>query len=486
MLYNLDDHLDQTSDRQFDICIVGAGAAGITLANELLDSGLQVALIEGGGLFPPGQNELDLYQGAMGERIYPLAASRLRYLGGSTNHWGGWCRMLDTYDFEEKPHHTVSSWPIKREDLIPYYERAHQWVEIERTQYNTLEAVDQKEHTLGDSLSNWGFVTKLFRFSPPTRFGSHYRQSLTEAENIALFIESNAVGLIHNGSTVGGVQLKSFNGAEATIKAKRFVLAMGGVENARFLLNTAPTPDKALGNGSDFLGRCFMDHFGFTPSHMLASSALKHFRHASHQGSVLPVLSMSDSALRKHALNNFSIQLIPDRPNQSLPGSALLNPGFSTLTNQSEAASRFRMIYMNEPTPNPNSRITLQNETDAFGVRRLKMDWKIHPQDFENIERVTELLAKALGESGQGRLQYTKKPNDNNTKNLTVSMHHMGTTRMAQSMKNGVVDPNCKVFACDNLYVAGSSVFPSSGFSNPTLTIVALAVKLADHLAAQS
>ncbi|MEM9305013.1 MAG: GMC family oxidoreductase [Pseudomonadota bacterium] len=467
------------SDLEFDLCIAGAGAAGITLATALADSGLRICLLEGGGLEPPGPDGLDPYRGEVTDRPYPLPGSRLRYFGGSTNHWGGWCRPLDAIDFEIRSHVPLSGWPITRADLDVYYDRAHRICQIPHPDYDPA-GVEVDAPTLLPTIGD--FSSKLFRFSPPTRFGRTYRAPLAAARSVTVLTGANVVGLRRRGRRIDAARVSSLDGNKsAIVRAARFVLAMGGIENARMLLLPADGSDAPTVHDGDFVGRCFMDHFGFTPGYWLAPEGLRYFRFTTPRGDVLPMLSMSEQGLRNRGLRGFGIMAQPDAPDPTYTGAALTNPGFA------EAAwgdaHRYRLVFMNEATPNPDSRVTLLAERDAIGVPRVRLDWRINSEDFENIDRVMQALARTLGAAGLARVQVTRRATDPDAVG-SANMHHMGTTRMSASPRTGVVDADCRVHGLDNLFVAGSSVFPTAGFCNPTLTIVALAARLADHLRA--
>jgi hypothetical protein len=224
-----------------------------------------------------------------------------------------------------------------------------------------------------------------------------------------------------------------------------------------------------------------MDHFGFSPGFMISRANLEYFRFQVGGESLMPVISLSDEALREHRLRNFCLVLDPWAPDETLPPDMLANPSLGA---GPEAAGygNFRMQFICEPTPDARSRVELIDARDRLGMPRVRVNWHIARQDFSGIERTAEMLAGALGVTREGRIQHVKRDSMRERFEVSGGMHHMGTTRMSEDPARGVVDADCRVHHLDNLYLAGSSVFPSVGFSNPTLTLVALALRLANHL----
>lgn len=470
------------NDLDFDICIAGAGAAGITLGLAFAKSRLRVAIFEGGGFEPPGDAERDLYAASVGPKSYPLELSRLRYFGGTTNHWGGWCRPLDEIDFVQRDYIPLSGWPISRKELMPYYKRAQKICQIESDDYNADTVLLNQKDALLPFPKDSGFINKLFRFSPPTRFGTQYRTDLQTADNVSVFLHANVTNIRSKNGAVRGFDVATLDGQTVNAKAKHYILALGGIETPRLMLNSVNELPNGIGNHADFVGRCFMDHFGFRPGFVLTQADLQYFRITAPSGSLMPIISMSDDALRKNRMRNFCIQIVPEAMDASYPAEALTNPGFSVFDDRKDMPWRYSPQFINEPTPNPDSRVRLSEERDALGLRRVHLDWRFNQADLDNIGLIVKRLTRFLGQSGWGRVQHTRFINEETINNLSSGMHHMGTTRMSDTPAHGVVDQHCQVHAMHNLHIVGSSVFPTVGFSNPTLTIVALAERLADRL----
>jgi len=294
MIHNLSNIEKNQTNLQTEVCIVGAGAAGISLALAFEKLGMDTVLLEGGGLEYPSPEQLELYDAKVGEKPYPVASSRLRYFGGSTNHWGGWSRALDDFDFNHKPYFSESGWPISRETIHQYYPKAAEICEIPNFA-KCHNGYYQKHLTKG--VIDWQeniFTNKFFVFSPPTRFGSRYLEDIRSSQHISTYLNATATELVFNGKKIEGLVAKSLNGKQLKIEAKHTILAMGGLENARFMLNNQSDEfTHGVGNHADWLGRCFMDHPGFQPINLLLPEGLNYKRHLFEEQPVMPVLSMT-------------------------------------------------------------------------------------------------------------------------------------------------------------------------------------------------
>ncbi len=479
MIEDIRTALENGAAVEFDLAIVGAGPAGITLARELSGRGLRIALLEAGTMEPPRPEAAALYDGDVVGLPYPLAASRQRFFGGTSNHWGGWCRPLDAIDFTARDWMPRSGWPLPRAALDEAYRRAHEILEIDSDDYDAGPHVDADALLPADPES--GFRNALFRFSPPVRFRAAYRDDIAARDDVRCFLNATVVDLDHDGGRVAAARVRTLDGGEYRFRARRFVLATGGLEVPRLLLHTARGDAPALGNASGWVGRCFMEHFGYTPGYIQTRAGLKYFRHRGRDGhALMPVLSPRPERMRELGVNNCCMLLTASEPAAGWPPGAQETPGLARKLEG--AAWRYRVTMINEPTPNPDSRVTLSDARDALGMRRLMLDWRILDRDLEGVERTVGQLVRWLGRAGLGRVQFTRPISPETTERFTGGMHHMGTTRMSADPAHGVVDPDCRVHGSENLYVASSAVFPASGYANPTLSIVALSLRLADHL----
>lgn len=461
-----------------DVCIVGAGPAGIVLALTLAELGMNSVLLEGGLLDGPLDLATDPYDGQVTGVPYPLKGSRLRYFGGTSNHWGGWCKPLDEIDFTRRSAAELPSWPLALEELWSNYVRAIEWCEIADPDFNADSVLGAGNPVTFPQDSE--FKTRIFRFSPPTRFGARYRTEIAENDRIRCFYDATLCALEFNGKSITKAIAGSSERIKLTIEADRYVFAMGGIENARFLLHFNKKHRLKLGNQSGFLGKCFMDHFGFSPGYLAASSGLKLLRQESGEGSLMPVVTAQPGLQEALDLPNICVTARPDAPDHEMPPAYFENPGL--LDDASGSITRFRLQLLCEPTANIESRVSLGTQLDFFGIERIDLNWHIVEDDYLKVEQFMRFFETAVGQEGIGRIQRTRYFEGEIRRKLSPGMHQMGTTRMSADPDFGVVDPNCRLYGSDNLFMAGSSVFPRVGYSNPTLTIVALADRLARHL----
>lgn len=496
-----------------DICIVGAGTAGITLARELIDAGMTVLLLESGGLEADRDTQA-LYKGAnIGIPYFDLDKARARLFGGSSNRWhieigenemGVRLRPFDAIDFEAKEWVPYSGWPFDKAHLDPYYDRAQTICQINPPQFDVDRWQDPVKRP---SLPlNGELQTIIYKIGSRRPFTQEYVQQITQAENITSVMQANVleVKTDASGQNVIGMEATTLQGNRFTVTAKRYVLAAGGIEIPRLMLLSRNTHTNGLGNQYDLVGRFFMEHLHFwsgvfvpkTPA-LFDKMALYGGIHRVDDVPVIGKLALTDAVLRHEKLLNQNIQLMPSYMSERFNFLPLSGNGLGTQVQNIYRKVRgrvgkilgreikvFRLANMVEQVPNPDSRVSLMDEKDALGQNRAQLDWQVTDLDIQSAFRTQKLMGKALGQAGLGRIQVQMNP-DELPKNLHGGYHHMGTTRMHIDPKQGVVDENSRVHGVSNLYIAGPSVFPTGGYANPVLTLVALTVRLADHLKAQ-
>lgn len=494
---------------QADVCIVGGGAAGITLAHDLIASGLDVVLLEGGGYTASAESQA-LYAGAMSGGDFPrqpqyLSTSRLRFFGGTTNHWAGWCRPIHADVFEGRPWVPDAAWPISRTTLDPWYRRAAPVLEIPPFPADAAAARDPRAVDLGEHAS---FETRLFHYSPPTRFGQRYRSALERADNVRVLLDANVVKFdLHEGArAIRRVHVRRLDGRSWTVSARCFVLAAGGIENARLLLQSDHQLSAGVGNSSGLVGRYFADHpeigFGRHCQVTLSSAAARDRGFWSLYGRPRPdtsrgggktrgVFWLTPDAMRAHSIMHFHVQVYRvsdtelDETGEAVDGLARHWLGADEARPKARATdgrTRGSRIFVRaEPAPNRNNRVELTRERDAIGIRRLALRCQLGDLDRRTHQKGFELFARDFARHGRVRAPEDML-GDRPFKGVAGGMHHMGTTRMHGDPKRGVVDADCRSHDHDNLYLAGSSVFPSAGGANPTYTIVALALRLSETI----
>jgi len=510
-----------------DLCIVGAGAAGITIARELIDHSVRVCLLESGGLAPDSRTQ-SLYKGQnVGLPYLPLHRSRFRFFGGSTNNWTGWCRPLNRPDFERRDWIPHSGWPFDRPHLDPYYERAQQICQLGPYSYD----LDDWENELRGCFVFPGryLLTEIFQFSPPTLFGKTYRDPIERAPNVQTYLNANVLEfeMGDRSETVKTLVAATLDGNKFKVCSKVFVLAAGAIENARLLLLSIKCHKAGLGNQNDLVGRFFMEHpYCFCgvlkPSKSCPSLWLYTLHNTETPGrfrKMLGALSPREEFLKSekftsgaiyfahrprhktlaqyNSLSAVSLARLKDAlqhrywPEYFLVQARNISSGLDDLAKLflSKAAelvrpaSELAIRAFLEPAPNLESRLTLSRERDRLGMPRIRLNWKLAEIDWKSFQGMLEILRDEFSRGGLGRIDIRVDTSKAGwPAGLTGGSHHMGTTRMHRDPAQGVVDSDCRVHETTNLFVAGSSVFPTAGHSNPTLTIIALAIRLADHL----
>jgi choline dehydrogenase-like flavoprotein len=492
-----------------DVCVVGAGPAGITLALELLGSGASVCLLESGGRDPKRPPE----GRSVGYPYVPLDRTAARAFGGTSLVWAEkgnylWhCVPLDHIDFETRQGIEHSGWPFPRRELVPYYERAARISDAIAFAY----ADDVHD---GADLANQlairpGRIAVAYVQKSTSTF-TRYFDRLAGAENVRLVLNATAVEiLVDEAASVRRVRAVSSPGRELSVHPQVTVLAAGGIENPRLLLSS--NGHRGLGNEHGLVGRFFMEHLT-VPSGVVEPVGTALFAEprlygegTGDGGTVRAVLRPHSEVMRREGLLNVGFLLSlrsraatseGARSLQTLRRSLRLEPRPSSLSRHAAKALRgipsiiraratprdvFLIGIQAEQEPNPASRVTLGDRLDHYGVREPVLDWRLTDRDHASIRRAQELLDEELRWSGLGsvrRLLGEETP----PSVIKGIHHHMGTTRMHRDPRHGVVDEHCRVHGVHNLFVAGSSVFPTSGWANPTFTIVALAAKLADRV----
>lgn len=498
-----------------DLCVVGAGPAGITIARELRASPLRVVLLESGGLDPdPASRSLSEGE-STGRPYFPLDATRSRCFGGTTEQWAGECRPLDATDFERRDWLPGSGWPFGLDHLLPFYERARPVCEIGSFPF---EAPDWAEHGIRAlDLGDGKVRTAAFHYSPPTRFGETYREELARAGNVVVYLGASLVDLETPSPPVGvsAGRVARLTGGGFRVAARAYVLAAGGIENARLLLMSNRVRPAGLGNDQDLVGRHFMEHLYMDSASELRveEGRVGAFYTKGHRVGgrrVRGILSLDPDLRRREGLTNFcavldrpsvgrivheSRRIVSDMIQGRAPIGALPRLGYAARHLMNAAAGRgpgrrgqppvrlYRMKYLQEQAPNPESRVVLGRGRDRLGSPRGELCWRLSEIDVRSARRGHRILGQALESAGIGSLRGALDGEDDGwLHRLRGARHHMGTTRTHPDPRRGVVDADGRVHGLANLYVAGSSVFPTSGAANPTLTIVALALRLADHL----
>jgi len=530
-----------------DLCIIGAGVAGIAVALEFEHSQISVLLLEAGGVKEAAATQA-FYDGDVIDRSLhpPLTRYRRRALGGSSGIWGGRCVPFDPIDFEARPWVPRSGWPLRYEDLLPYYKRASWLCEAGDFAYSADEAFPDGMPAILSRFRGRHFTdTTLERFSCPTNFGMRYRKRLLAARNITVLLRASAVELDEgrDGQSVAEVSVATLGGLRFSVQPRYVVLAAGGLEVPRLLLASRRQRPAGIGNAHDQVGRCYMSHIAGTigkvslpaafgrPCHGYRTSddgtycrrrfaltadaqqrlgvgnfiARLHHpapRDPSHRTGVLSALFFArpairfEYALRLHGHGKLSARdwlrhlcnVAFDLPDTCrfawhwLRDHSLAERKFPSVIVRPKGG-QYSVDFHAEQAPNLQSRVKLGTKRDALGMPKLVVDWRVTPLDMRTVREALAALKADFSQTGCATLEYD--PDEVEACALRYGAyggHHIGTARMSASPQDGVVDAQCRVHGMENLFIAGSAVFPTSSQANPTLTIAALALRLADGL----
>ncbi len=462
-----------------------------------------------------------------GHEYYPLADSRLRFFGGTTAIWGGRCAEFNPIDLERRDWVPHSGWPISFADLRPYYNDARMLLGLPMRQ-----SPEELWPHLGRTAPNFAsdsLATDFWQFTPQTEcFTLRTCKDLVDSKTVQILLHATVTAIdAENGSNqVRGLSVSDISGRSADITAKQYILAAGGIDNARLMLASN------IGNGHDQVGRYFMEHPHARGGRMAKGRfwqllKMLHGRMRDHKGYVHAPLVRPSRVMQERegilnsaftlaarqkpeanmvapvkAYNGLKHALAPTKKNRSLwlnvkKATTRFNEMAGPLRPRALAAMGWDLaaIIRAEQAPNPDSRVKLAKERDALGMPLTELDWRFCELDKHSVKVVMQEFATQLEHMGIGRFDPAPWLDDAATLWTTDPLisahakggyHHMGTTRMSASPRTGVVDADCRVHGMNNLYVAGSSVFATSGWANPTLGIMALSLKLADHLADQN
>lgn len=500
------------SDRTWDICIVGAGVAGLSLVRGLAGCGLDVLLLESGGVAPRQDAEI-LLRGSSNRSDYPFVTSRARVFGGTSTIWSGACIPLDPMDFTRREWMPHSEWPISEADLLPYYDAAAHLFGRERWNID--------EGPLAGSALNRGDLCAMPVFtSTPLDLGRTMAGPVRGAARVVCATGATVTGLLSNdaGSRVTGAVFHDRSGTRREVDARAVVLATGGIEAPRLLLAADRSAPNGLGEVRASTGRYYMDHpvksVGILPVGRLRRDFLPFTNGWKDAGvPVLGTIGLSRAARAREELLDMHLRVyrysrFEDEPaiiglkraagmRAATGGSAFLSEhgpgalpkaaayGAWHIWNKVSRSARFdhvRFLAFIEQEPDPENRITLGAETDPHGIPYPHLQFEESEVFHRSIERTSKLLSQAFARAGLPGARMGLEASDHIAHYGGHGLHHMGSTRMSEDAKSGTVDRDCRIHGTEGLYVASSSVFPTGGAANPTFTISALSLRLADHL----
>lgn len=528
-----------------DVCIIGAGAAGLSVALSFLGRAEKVLVFDAGAL-DGKQTDQSLYDGEVVNTTHASPTMyRHRRLGGSTAIWGGRCIPFDPIDFEARDYVAMSGWPFGRDELDPHYTRAQQILEAGAFDYVARSAIGG-----GELIEGFGdpdvLTESLERFSLPTNFWREYRDKIAASSNVQVVASSTAIKLLRDESgRISEMTCLGEHGSPFSVKARVFVVAVGGLETVRLL------GFSELGNDSDMLGRTYMCHVESNIGELRMDPAGRPIKYGFEKSldGVYTRRRFTLSAERQRKLGVMNVAVRPHHPSvgdpshghpvlsamflakrfiipeyarrfaaaEQLKGGPAPNEmaligrhvknvamglptmvGFTADWTMKRYLSRRRLPYVALPSaagvfpldfngeqqPNLISRVTLSDNLDRNGVPILRVDWQLTELDYRTVTATLRDMRAALQRSNCGDVAFNDAELDDEVRSNVkpVGGHHIGTARMSTDPRQGVVDPDCRVHGVQNLYVASSATFPTSSQANPTLTIVAMALRLGSHL----
>mgnify|MGYP006286547751 CR=1 FL=1 len=513
--------LSGTLELEADVCIVGAGIAGLTLARELLGSGLSVTMLESGGSFGDEQTN-QLNEGEVtGLPYFSTTYGRTRGFGGTSELWAGQCTPFDACDFEHRHWVAHSGWPVRKRDLDAYYRRAN-------AVFGLPEDAFTDEQNLNFPAASIPFDTERLTshvsvFSPKRYLGRELRASLSQDPKFAVLVHATATELVPapGDRRVEYVVARSLSGRQATVKARTYVLACGAIENARLLLVSNRVEPAGIGNRHDLVGRYLQDHVIANCGHIETRRAADLWRRidlarvrklrwsgkfriadriqASEQvlnATARIVYDYEDSETVERLVRLYRMvarrawsearrddigYLVCNLPQVAGFGARHLGYNLPGIVRPRS----IQLSCITEQVPDPESRVSLSNECDALGMRTARIHWRISEAERRTIYAVARICRDEFQRLDLGRLEiapWLEGASISWRDQVRDTLHASGTTRMADDPARGVVDSNCQVFGTDNLFVAGSSVFPTSGHANPVFSMAALAIRLGDHV----
>ena len=505
---------------QADVCIVGAGAAGITIAEQLAARGVAVLLLESGGERIDGATQ-SLYRCVQtGIPYFDMTACRLRYLGGTTNHWGGYCRENDPIDYLGRPELGVPAWPLRYETLRPYVVQAAQRLGLNMEGFDPQWQLAKRGIDAGELLDQRSplLESKVFQLTQKRRFRELHSAALHADPHIRPLLNANVthVQLDPSARTVTGLTVRTLNGRQFEVRARRYVLAAHSVENARLLLSSNDVLAAGIGNQADMVGRHFMEHPRVKSGLLFPSPAFPRVYDAGAMASTLLNINIGLKAqtMRERGVLQYYCRFLPvNADHETIDAIQALRQGFwkpadlkaiealGTLVGDVPASLRYlagrlgapkplpvayELDHRIEQAPNPDSRLTLGTERDALGMRKLIFNWALSDLDQHSMAEGQRAIVEEFTRLGLGRFEAPPIDMAAVRDKVQGHYHHIGTARMATAARDGVVDADCKVHGVDNLFVAGSAVFPTAGYSGPTMMLVALALRLSEHLGQQA
>jgi len=503
------------------ICVIGSGIVGLSFISEYLQiDPIEIIVLESGDLYPSVKKDNLNKVINTGEAQSGIKGSRARVFGGTSTLWGGQITPLLPIDFQERAWVKSSGWPFQYDSLLPFYKRAA--INLGINEHNFDEDIWAPENNFKQQINPESLILTYSKWTPSPNFSKTFKKKLKKTKHFTVLYNATVVNIELNDAKTAttSVSVKNEYGLSGSVSADYFIIACGGIENARILLASNDRCAEGIGNKNDLVGRCFQEHASVYGGRLepIDFKKFKALFSSYFKGNqiYLPKLQLSPQHQSAEKILNTSGNIEV----QYLEGSAIalkqlfndtkarsfdqdtIKAFIDVIKNPLDAfnlvfsyAMQRRMYFPRNATyfllafceteANVNSRITLSNETDDMGMSKAVIDWQLSDSTRQTMlvymQRASEELER-LGIANTIIKPSLFEHTDEWKSHIYGIHHHIGTTRMHEDPTQGVVDGDCKVHGINNLYIAGNSVFPTSGAANPTYTAIALVIKLADHL----
>lgn len=510
---------DTQADVQTDVVIVGAGAAGITLARSLARARFNVVLLESGGLELEAATQ-SLFQGEVrGIKYYDLAACRLRYFGGTTNHWAGFCRPYTHDAFAGRPDLGVPAWPINENDLNPYIAKAAADLGLDMKGFELQEQARRlgvNPDDLPDAHTR-ELVSQVYQLTHHVRQGKYWKDALLAQKNLQIYLHANVtrINLAADGKRVESLSVRAVGQPAFKLRARIYVLATHGIESARLLLDSNDVHKQGIGNQFDHVGRYFMEHPKMTSGRLVPSKRFLSMYNGGNAHQVMRNINigLSKEVMLREGVLDYYCRFLPVPAHQKTQDAAqqlrdafwkpadaralralnklvgdlpatfdYLFARWQSRLDEASDSIELELDQRIEQAPNPLSRITLSNERDALGCRKAILNWHFNELDYKTYATGQRILVSELTRLGWGRFIAPPLSPKGIDSLVLGNRHHIGTARMSAKPQDGVVNTDLRVHSVENLFVTGSAIFTNGGHAVPTMIIMAFAMRLAEHL----
>ena len=454
------------------LIIIGSGPAGITLSKKLADKGVASLILEAGGLDWTEKAQETCKGEVIGDKYWDLEYSRLKYFGGTSNHWSGRCRHLEEEDFQKRSDiEGYIGWPINKGTLLPFMAETNQILELPTLRERNIDPYLKEVE---------------FGFSKPVRFGQKYLNFFKNSKLANVCLNSYVLSTGAMNGRINNITVTGPDGSSINIKPENVVFCLGGIDNSRILLWSNETSLEPVVKNTEALGKYWFEH-----PHNMSGETVEYEQHDiySHQHSGVAFFSLTSKAMHEFGILNACLRL--RRKYTTYTG--LLRTAYTTFCRSKlindlsgdMCTSAIEVVWEQEPRAQNKVELST-NERDGYGVPRPILHWEKSKLDYRTAKVMMELYGRYLAVYGFGAVKsfdHVIEAVYHPPSAWMAGHHHMGGTRMAENSKLGVVDRNSKIFGLDNGFILGSSVFPTGGHANPTYTIVQLALRLGEHLA---